>query len=128
MTLFQVIIKAFLHSIPRILQAVIVFALIWLPFAILGVQLFGGRFHKCLDVDGNKINSTIVPSRHECLMLAPDHNFSWQNSQVNFDNVPSAYLALLQVVCQYFYNWFIFLVNYATPDPSVSWGMICTER
>ena len=64
----------------------------------MGVQLFGGRYHKCVDAEGETINATIVPNRTVCDDHAEDLNYTWENSKINFDNVGSAYLALFQVV------------------------------
>lgn len=63
--------------------------------SIAGVQLFGGKFFKCVDSEGNKLSHTVVKNKTECIA---NNNFSWVNSKVNFDNVLNGYLALFQVV------------------------------
>lgn len=68
----------------------------------MGVQLFGGRYHKCLDAEGNKINASIVPNRTICELHEHDLNYSWENSKINFDNAGAAYLALFQVVSTFY--------------------------
>ncbi len=62
----------------------------------MGVQLFGGRFYKCVYVDTHDlVNITEnVTNKIDCL----NKNFTWENSRVNFDNVFNGYLALFQVV------------------------------
>lgn len=59
----------------------------------MGVQLFAGRFYKCVDHVGVKLSYDEVANMNECLQK----NFTWTNSRINFDNVVNAYLALLQV-------------------------------
>lgn len=63
----------------------------------MGVNLFAGLFHRCLDADGVLVNSSIVANKAQCLASA-HLNYTWFNPIVNFDNVPAAYLALFQVV------------------------------
>lgn len=63
----------------------------------MGVQLFGGKYHKCVDAEGLTVNFTLIKNRSEC-EAAADLNYTWENSKVNFDNVGIAYLALFQVV------------------------------
>ena len=64
----------------------------------MGVQLFGGKFYKCVYVGTHdRVNiSEHVTNKTDCLAK----NFTWENSRVNFDNVFSGYLALFQVVSQ----------------------------
>lgn len=62
----------------------------------MGVQLFGGKFYKCVYV-GTHDRVGIwenVTNKADCLQK----NFTWENSRVNFDNVINGYLALFQVV------------------------------
>jgi len=62
----------------------------------MGVQLFGGKFYKCVYVGTHdRVNrSENVTNKLDCLKK----NFTWENSRINFDNVLSGYLALFQVV------------------------------
>ncbi len=68
----------------------------WLIFSIAGVQLFGGKFYKCVYVGThNRVDiSENITNKIDCLKK----NFTWENSRINFDNVLSGYLALYQVV------------------------------
>ena len=59
----------------------------------MGVQLFAGKFYKCLYSNFTKVPYEEVKSLSECTAK----NYTWVNSRVNFDNVVNAYLALLQV-------------------------------
>lgn len=62
----------------------------------MGVQLFGGKFYKCVYVNTHdRVAITEnVTNKTDCLK----RNFTWENSRVNFDNVLNGYLALFQVV------------------------------
>lgn len=46
-----------------------------------------------MDEEGLRLNAEIVPDRSVCL----SKNYSWVNSEVHFDHVGMAYLALFQV-------------------------------
>ena len=93
----QVVVNALIQAIPSICNVLLVCLVFWLIFGIMGVQLFGGRYHKCVDPDGNLVNSTLVQNKSVCDTFS-DQNYTWTNSKINFDNVLSAYLALFQVV------------------------------
>jgi hypothetical protein len=62
----------------------------------MGVQLFGGKFYKCVYVGTHdRVNTTEnITNKIDCL----NRNFTWENSRLNFDNVLSGYLSLFQVV------------------------------
>lgn len=60
----------------------------------MGVNLFSGKFFKCVDKNGMKYNASVVPNKEVCI----SRNYSWINSNVNFDNSLNGFLALLQVV------------------------------
>lgn len=61
--------------------------------------MMNGRFYKCMnETDNIKVKPEIARFRNEC---TADRGLKWENSKVNFDNVFSAYLALLQVVSLY---------------------------
>lgn len=91
----KVVVNALIGAIPAILNVLLVCLIFWLIFCILGVNLFSGKFGRCVNVtDGNSvINYNIVANRSQC----ESGNFSWFTLKVNFDNVGMAYLALLQV-------------------------------
>lgn len=68
----------------------------WLIFAIIGVNTFMGRFHKCIDTEtGEKFSRDVIPNRTVC---DSEPNAEWINARVHFDHVPMAYLALMQVI------------------------------
>ena len=63
----------------------------------MGVNLFGGKFFKCVDEHGVKYDAAVVPNKTACLQRGD----RWIRSNVNFDNSFNGFLALLQVVCSY---------------------------
>lgn len=97
----KVVVNALIQAIPSIFHVLMVCLVFWLIFAIMGVQLFGGRYHKCVDRYGKVLNATIVPNMTACEALKESHNYTWENSKISFDNVLSSYLALFQVVGQF---------------------------
>ena len=89
--------NALFFAIPGIGNVLLVSLLFWLIFSILGVQLFAGKFYKCVFIEsGERVPADIVPNKTECLKY-PDE-YRWINSNVNFDNVINGFLALFQVV------------------------------
>ena len=94
----QVVVNALIQAIPAIFNVLLVCLVFWLIFSIMGVNLFGGRFRSCVDIDGNVINASIISSQVECVNKSSEMNVTWRNPKINFDNVLCAYLALFQVV------------------------------
>ena len=94
---FQVVVNALIQAIPAIFNVLLVCLVFWLLFSIMGVSFFGGKFSSCVDSSGEMINSSVVGNKSACLAL--QHlNYTWFTPNVTFNNVASAYLALLQVV------------------------------
>nr|KAF6335754.1 sodium voltage-gated channel alpha subunit 11 [Pipistrellus kuhlii] len=91
----KVVVNALIGAIPAILNVLLVCLIFWLIFCILGVNLFSGRFGRCMNTTNPAllINYTIIANRSQCI----SENLTWDNLRVNFDNVGMAYLALLQV-------------------------------
>ncbi|XP_038635070.1 sodium channel protein type 2 subunit alpha-like isoform X3 [Scyliorhinus canicula] len=96
----RVVINALVGAIPSIMNVLLVCLIFWLIFSIMGVNLFAGKYFKCV----NTTNSEIYPidqinNRSDCnelISMAPDE-VRWVNLKVNFDNVGQGYLSLLQV-------------------------------
>nr|AUA17903.1 voltage gated sodium channel [Anopheles funestus] len=65
----------------------------WLIFAIMGVQLFAGKYFKCVDKNKTTLPHEIIPDVNACKA----ENYTWENSPMNFDHVGKAYLCLFQV-------------------------------
>ncbi|MEQ2262115.1 Sodium channel protein type 2 subunit alpha [Xenotaenia resolanae] len=93
----QVVVNALLGAIPSIFNVLLVCLIFWLIFSIMGVNLFAGKFHSCLNKTTDKPFSTDeVKNRSECIKLG-NETAVWKNIKVNFDNVGMGYLALLEV-------------------------------
>jgi len=89
---FQIVVNALMYAIPSIFNVLLVCLVFWLIFSIMGVQFFGGKFYKCLDDEGERLEIDIVDNKWECF----EQNYTWQNSKIHFDHVGHAYLALFQ--------------------------------
>ncbi|RWS25569.1 putative voltage-gated sodium channel FPC1 alpha subunit-like protein, partial [Leptotrombidium deliense] len=90
----KLIVNTFWKSLPGIANAIFVILVSWLVYAIIGVQLFGGRFYYCYDfVYDTVVNVSIVSSKPECLLK----NYTWVNAEMNFDHIFNAYLSLLEI-------------------------------
>lgn len=93
----QVVVNALIGAIPSIMNVLLVCLIFWLIFSIMGVNLFAGKFGKCVNRTGFIHNVSIVNNKTECLSMN-DTQFYWTKVKVNFDNVGLGYLSLLQVV------------------------------
>lgn len=114
----QIVVNALMYAIPSIFNVLLVCLVFWLIFSIMGVQFFGGKFYKCVDENGERLEPhvsyancnhrhcyftsmeykivilQVVGNKSECL----HKNYTWINSKISFDNVGIGYLALFQVV------------------------------
>jgi len=81
------------------MNVLLVCLIFWLIFSIMGVNLFAGKFGKCVNMteEDSELNSSINDLT-DCKMHNTTGKIFWVNVKVNFDNVGSGYLALLQVV------------------------------
>lgn len=91
----KVVVDALFRSIPGIANVLLVCVLVWLIFAIMGVQFFGGKFWKCT-LDGQTLPAEVVYDKTACIAGA-GLNYVWENPNINFDNIGYALLALFQV-------------------------------
>ena len=89
----KIIVEALLQSLGHIFNVAIVVWLVWLMFAILGVNLFGGKF-QYWDLDTYNISTS-----DECRQI----NGNWLTYGSHFDNVPAAMLTLFVLSSQE--NW-----------------------
>ncbi|CAF1300247.1 unnamed protein product, partial [Adineta steineri] len=91
----KIVVDALFGAIPAIFNVLLVCLIFWLIFSIMGVQLFGGKFFKCVYSNTHqRVNLTEnITNKIDCL----NKNFTWENSRINFDNVLIGYLALFQV-------------------------------
>ncbi|NXY14327.1 SCN5A protein, partial [Atrichornis clamosus] len=94
----RVVVNALVGAIPSIMNVLLVCLIFWLIFSIMGVNLFAGKFGKCVNLteDNSKLNS-LIDNKTDCEMYNNTGKIFWINVKVNFDNVGSGYLALLQV-------------------------------
>ncbi|XP_051785438.1 sodium channel protein type 3 subunit alpha-like [Erpetoichthys calabaricus] len=92
----RLVVNALIRSIPSISNVMLVCLVFWLIFGIVGVQIYGGKFYQCVDRNGQRLSVDIVNNVTEC-QANSDKGFKWVNTEINFDNIMSAYLALLQV-------------------------------
>ncbi|XP_053115870.1 sodium channel protein type 5 subunit alpha-like isoform X6 [Hemicordylus capensis] len=95
----RVVVNALVGAIPSIMNVLLVCLIFWLIFSIMGVNLFAGKFGKCINkTEGDDpLDSTIVNNMSDCQNLNETGELYWTKVKVNFDNVGAGYLALLQV-------------------------------
>ncbi|XP_010215189.1 PREDICTED: sodium channel protein type 5 subunit alpha-like [Tinamus guttatus] len=94
----RVVVNALVGAIPSIMNVLLVCLIFWLIFSIMGVNLFAGKFGKCVNLteEDSELNSSINDIT-DCKNYNNTGKIYWINVKVNFDNVGSGYLALLQV-------------------------------
>ncbi|XP_065114990.1 sodium channel, voltage gated, type V-like, alpha b isoform X2 [Paramisgurnus dabryanus] len=92
----RVVVNALIGAIPSIMNVLLVCLIFWLIFSIMGVNLFAGKFGRCVNRTGFIYNSSYINNKTECLALNSTQYY-WTKVKVNFDNVGAGYLALLQV-------------------------------
>uniref|UniRef100_A0A3B1J3K1 Sodium channel protein n=1 Tax=Astyanax mexicanus TaxID=7994 RepID=A0A3B1J3K1_ASTMX len=92
----RVVVNALIGAIPSIMNVLLVCLIFWLIFSIMGVNLFAGKFGRCLNRTGFVYNASHINNKTECLAMN-DTQYYWSKVKVNFDNVGAGYLALLQV-------------------------------
>lgn len=92
----KITVNSLLNSIPAISNVLLVCMLLWLIFAIMGVQFFGGKFYKCVDAEGRLYPIDVINNKTQCLAMG-EPEYTWVNSKITFDNVLHAFMALFQV-------------------------------
>lgn len=101
----QVVVNALVGAIPSIMNVLLVCLIFWLIFSIMGVNLFAGKYYYCFnETKEANFDTEVVNNKTECFALI-NANFTevrWKNVKINFDNVGAGYLALLQVVLDFF--------------------------
>lgn len=89
------LVDSLVGSIPSVLNVMIVCLVFWLIFSIMGVQLFAGKFYKCVYQNMSQLSEEDeVKNKNECL----SKGFFWQNSKINFDNTLNGYLGKYTVL------------------------------
>ncbi|XP_040187412.1 sodium channel protein type 4 subunit alpha isoform X1 [Rana temporaria] len=94
----RVVVNALLGAIPSIMNVLLVCLIFWLIFSIMGVNMFAGKFYRCINTTTSELfDLSVVNNRSECFGLNNTEEVRWVNVKVNFDNVGLGYLSLLQV-------------------------------
>ena len=86
----KMIVVALFESVGHIFNVMVVVMIVWLMFAILGVNLFSGKFFYCSQDPYN------TETKAECLR----ERGSWQVYDSNFDNVGRAMLTLFIIASE----------------------------
>lgn len=95
---FKVVVNALIGAIPSIMNVLLVCLIFWLIFSIMGVNLFAGKFGKCIYAENKtEIDASVIENKTMCDAMNSSEAY-WTKVKVNFDNVGAGYLALLQVV------------------------------
>ncbi|XP_050954577.1 sodium channel, voltage gated, type V-like, alpha b isoform X2 [Labeo rohita] len=92
----RVVVNALIGAIPSIMNVLLVCLIFWLIFSIMGVNLFAGKFGRCVNRTGFIYNASYINNMTECMEMNSTQYY-WTKVKVNFDNVGAGYLALLQV-------------------------------
>ncbi|KAJ8010631.1 hypothetical protein DPEC_G00077080 [Dallia pectoralis] len=92
----RVVVNALIGAIPSIMNVLLVCLIFWLIFSIMGVNLFAGKYGRCVNRTGYIYNVSMINNKSECWAMN-DTQFYWTQVKVNFDTVGAGYLALLQV-------------------------------
>uniref|UniRef100_A0A8C8SMQ1 Sodium channel protein n=1 Tax=Pelusios castaneus TaxID=367368 RepID=A0A8C8SMQ1_9SAUR len=95
----RVVVNALIGAIPSIMNVLLVCLIFWLIFSIMGVNLFAGKFGKCINktAGDTPLDSKVINNMSDCIINNVTGSFYWTKVKVNFDNVGAGYLALLQV-------------------------------
>ncbi|XP_004642272.1 sodium channel protein type 10 subunit alpha [Octodon degus] len=96
----RVVVNALVGAIPSIVNVLLVCLIFWLIFSIMGVNLFAGKFWRCINQtegDFALVKWPTVNNMSDCENQNSTGQLFWVNVKVNFDNVIMGYLALLQV-------------------------------
>ncbi|XP_078011872.1 sodium channel protein type 4 subunit alpha-like [Phascolarctos cinereus] len=94
----RVVVNALLGAIPSIMNVLLVCLIFWLIFSIMGVNLFAGKYYRCINTTTSEIfDISVVNNMSDCFKLMNTGEVRWVNVKVNFDNVGLGYLSLLQV-------------------------------
>ncbi|KAM9424716.1 sodium channel protein type 4 subunit alpha A [Pholidichthys leucotaenia] len=95
----RVVVNALVGAIPSIFNVLLVCLIFWLIFSIMGVNLFAGKFYRCINTTTEeRFPMSEVNNHSDCMAIKEaTQEARWVNVKVNYDNVGSGYLSLLQV-------------------------------
>ncbi|KAG8178516.1 hypothetical protein JTE90_005408 [Oedothorax gibbosus] len=89
----KVIVRAFVLSVPAILNVLIVAFFLWLPFGIIGIHFFAGKFYRCADEFNKRVAVSGVYNKTDCY----EKGYHWRNAFFNFDHIGNSYQTLMQL-------------------------------
>jgi hypothetical protein len=99
----RVVVDALMKAIPSIMNVFLVCVIFWLIFSILGVNLFGGKFSRCVDLK----TSQILPARCPLLRRMNGTESEADRIRCNDRNDPMfAEWAADKPHCLYIKEWF----------------------
>lgn len=77
-------VNALMYAIPSIFNVLLVCLVFWLIFSIMGVQFFSGKFYKCVDQFGERLDVEVSQSNlfHPLSKLIFKNRLSIQNGTV----------------------------------------------
>jgi len=91
------VVNALVQAIPAIFNVLLVCLIFWLVFAIMGVQMFAGKFSYCR-VRATKEMCSSDEVQNKTVCLSRNDTLEWFTPMLNFDHVLNGYLSLFQVV------------------------------
>ncbi|XP_068610361.1 sodium channel protein type 4 subunit alpha A [Brachionichthys hirsutus] len=95
----RVVVNALVGAIPSIFNVLLVCLIFWLIFSIMGVNLFAGKFYRCINTTTEELFPIAeVNNKSDCMAVKEaTQDARWVNVKVNYDNVGKGYLSLLQI-------------------------------
>jgi len=87
------VVDAILGCVPSFINIVLVSSLVYLVFAIMGVQLWAGKFWYCNDATMSGVSTCTGTFQLDGVTT----NRKWINAPMNFDNVGNGMLTLFEV-------------------------------
>jgi len=89
-------VMSLIYSMPRIMNLAIVIFLFFLLFGIFFLNLFKGKFYKCVFSGDIRI----YIDKNDLITMYDCYNFGgrWENTNMNFDNIQNSIFSLL-VMC-----------------------------
>ena len=87
---FKLCMQAIVNGFWKIMQILFVAVMVFLAFAVVGIQLFGGRLFYC---DRKNMHEGNVESVYDCM----DSGGEWRDRDLSFNNIWSALIALFEL-------------------------------
>ncbi|KAM4534347.1 sodium channel protein type 2 subunit alpha-like isoform 5-T5 [Odontesthes bonariensis] len=80
----RVVVNALIGAIPSIMNVLLVCLIFWLIFSIMGVNLFAGKFGRCLNRTGHIYEAHFINNKSECEALNDTSQFYWSKVKATF--------------------------------------------